>query len=382
MEMERRNDFTAPPMGWNSWNTFYDQVSEELICSTADAMVSQGLAEAGYRYVIIDDCWAKKSRDEHGNLEADPEKFPNGIRPLADYVHSLGLKIGIYSCCGVHTCAGYPGSFEHEFADARQFASWGIDYLKYDNCFHPSTLSSEMLYRRMNMALRSSGRQILLAACQWGRDGVHRWIRSTGAQTFRSTIDIQDAWKSVEQIALSQMEEQYCAGAGCYNDMDILVVGMHGKGLNPETSIGGCTDIEYQTHFALWAMMNSPLIIGCDVRNMDETTRKILTNRELIAINQDPECRSCHKLSTYGSPDAFILIKQLSGDEMAVGFFNFGDAPAHVELHFWDMGLPLSCGIGLEFFDCLSHEELGVQRESFAQKVEAHGCRVYRCRLR
>ena len=232
------------------------------------------------------------------------------------------------------------------------------------------------------MALRSSGRQILLAACQWGRDGVHRWIRSTGAQTFRSTIDIQDAWKSVEQIALSQMEEQYCAGSGCYNDMDILVVGMHGKGLNPETSIGGCTDIEYQTHFALWAMMNSPLIIGCDVRNMDETTRKILTNRELIAINQDPECRSCHKLSTYGSPDAFILIKQLSGDEMAVGFFNFGDAPAHVELHFWDMGLPLSCGIGLEFFDCLSHEELGVQRESFAQKVEAHGCRVYRCRLR
>ena len=282
----------TPPMGWNSWNTFYDQVSEELICSTADAMVSQGLAEAGYRYVIIDDCWAKKSRDEHGNLEADPEKFPNGIRPLADYVHSLGLKIGIYSCCGVHTCAGYPGSFEHEFADARQFASWGIDYLKYDNCFHPSTLSSEMLYRRMNMALRSSGRQILLAACQWGRDGVHRWIRSTGAQTFRSTIDIQDAWKSVEQIALSQMEEQYCAGSGCYNDMDILVVGMHGKGLNPETSIGGCTDIEYQTHFALWAMMNSPLIIGCDVRNMDETTRKILTNRELIAINQDPECRT------------------------------------------------------------------------------------------
>ena len=164
--------------------------------------------------------------------------------------------------------------------------------------------------------------------------------------------------------------------------MDILVVGMHGKGLNPETSIGGCSDTEYQTHFALWAIMNSPLIIGCDVRSMDDETCKILTNPDLIAINQDPECRSCHKLSTYGSPDAFILVKQLSGGDMAVGFFNFGDNNAHVELHFWDMGLPLSSGYGLVFYDCLSGRELGLQRESFAQKVEPHGCRVYRCSLR
>ena len=368
-------------MGWNSWNTFYDQVSEELICSTADAIADKGLAKAGYEYVIIDDCWSRRTRDAEGRLVPDPDKFPNGIRAVADHVHARGLKLGIYSCCGVHTCAGYPGSFEHEFSDARQFAEWGIDYLKYDNCFHPATLSSEMLYRRMNLALRSSGRDILLAACQWGRDEVHHWIRSTGAHTFRSTVDIQDAWKSIEQIALSQLEKQYFGGAGCYNDMDILVVGMHGKGLNPETSIGGCSDTEYRTHFALWAMMNSPLIIGCDVRSMDDNTFKILTNPDLIAINQDPECRSCNRLSTYGSPDAFILVKQLSGGDMAVGFFNFGDNAAHVELHFWDLGLPLGSGYALLFHDCLTGEELGAQRESFAQKVEPHGCRVYRCRM-
>ena len=345
-------------------------------------MKEKGLAKAGYEYVIIDDCWSLRARDEKGRIVPDPAKFPGGIKAVADYVHSLGLKLGIYSCCGLHTCAGYPGSFEHEFEDARQFAEWGIDYLKYDNCFHPATLSSEMLYRRMNLALRSSGRDILLAACQWGRDEVHNWIRSTGAHTFRSTIDIQDAWRSIEQIALSQLEKQHCGGAGCYNDMDILVVGMHGKGLNPETSVGGCNDTEYQTHFALWAMMNSPLIIGCDVRSMDEETRKILTNPDLIAINQDPESRSCHRLSTYGSPDAFILVKQLSGGDLAVGFFNFGDAPAHVELHFWDLGLPLGSGIGLDFNDCLTGANLGVQKESYAQKVEPHGCRVYRCRLR
>ena len=372
---------TSPPMGWNSWNTFYDQVSEELIISTADAMVDSGLHDAGYEYIIIDDCWSAKERDSEGHLVPDPEKFPHGMKAVCDYVHSKGLKLGIYSCCGVHTCAGYPGSFEHEFEDAKQFANWGIDYLKYDNCFHPATISSEILYRRMNMALRSCGRDIVFAVCQWGRDDVHSWIRSTGAHTFRSTVDIQDAWKSIESIALSQLEKQSYIGAGCYNDMDILIVGMHGKGLNPETSIGGCTDAEYQTHFALWAMMSSPLIIGCDIRNMSEETKEMLMNPELIAINQDPECRGCHRLPTYGSPDAFVLLKQLTGNEWAVGFFNFGDSSAHVELHFWDMGLPLGSGMGLHFHDCLTHKDLGVRTESYSEKVVAHGCRMYRVNL-
>jgi len=374
------NGFTVPvpPMGWNSWNTFYDQINEQLICTTADAMVDEGLAECGYRYLIIDDCWSERERDGDGKLVPDRKKFPSGIKAVADYVHAKGLKFGIYSCCGLHTCARHPGSFEHEFSDARQFADWGVDYLKYDNCFHPATLSSEMLYRRMSMALRSTGRDILLAACQWGGDDVHRWIRSTGAHTFRSTIDIQDAWRSVESIASSQLEWQYSGGTGCYNDMDTLVVGMNGGGVNPETSLGGCTDTEYQTHFVLWAMMNSPLIIGCDIRNMTDSARNILTNRDVIAVNQDPECRSCWRLSTYGSPDAFILVKQLSGGDMAVGFFNFGDNAARVELHFWDLGLSLQSGVGLRFYDCLSHRELGVMREFYADDVESHGCRLYR----
>lgn len=381
--MKMQDSFTVakPPMGWNSWNTFYDQIDENLFLSVADVMADSGLADVGYEYLIIDDCWSHCTRDSAGRLKANPDRFPRGIKALADYIHSKGLKIGIYSCCGLHTCAAkYPGSFEREFSDAKQFAEWGIDYLKYDNCYHPATLSSAMLYRRMSMALRSSGRDILLAACQWGRDDVYSWIRSAGVHTFRSTVDIQDSWQSIEEIVLSQLDKQYCSGPGCFNDMDILVVGMHGGGMNPETSMGGCTDIEYQTHFVLWAMMNSPLIIGCDVRSMSDRTREILTNPDVISINQDLECRSCYRLNAFGSPDAFILVKQLSGAEWAVGFFNFGETTAHVELHFWDMGLSLQSGMCLQFYDCLNHEQMGYQREFYACWIEPHGCRLFRCR--
>lgn len=369
-----------PPMGWNTWNTFYDQVSDELVRSTADAMVSQGLLTAGYNYLIIDDCWSLKQRDNAGNLVPDPAKFPHGMKALADYVHSKGLKFGLYSCCGVRTCAGHPGSFEHEFQDAEQFARWGVDYLKYDNCHRPGAQTSPMLYRRMSMALRSSGRDIFLAACQWGTEDVHHWIRSAGAQSFRSTVDIQDSWSSIEKIALSQMDRQAFNGPGCFNDMDMLVVGMYGKGMNPETSMGGCSDLEYQTHFALWAMMNAPLIIGCDIRSLPDKAREILTNHEVIDINQDIEGRGCYRLDVWGSPDAFVLVRPLSGGDYALGFFNFGDAPFDVSLDFWDLGLSSAAGYGLRLRDCLSHEDLGIHREYFAPRVLPHGCRVFRCR--
>lgn len=370
----------TPPMGWNSWNTFYDQISDELIRSTADAMVERGLLAAGYRYLIIDDCWSAKERDSLGRLVPDPDKFPHGINAVADYVHEKGLKFGMYTCCGVRTCADYPGSFEHEFADARQFAEWGVDYLKHDNGYRPSTQSTPMLYRRMAMALRASGRDILLAACQWGTDDVHRWIRSSGAHTFRSTIDIQDSWQSISSIAKSQLELQCFGGPDCFNDMDMLVVGMEGKGVNPETSTGGCTDTEYQTHFALWAMMNSPLIIGCDVRSASKRAIEILTNRDLIAINQDPSCRSCYTLPAYACPDAFVLVKPLSGGDYAVGFFNFGDKCAKVSLDFWDLGFSTHSAAWLRFYDCLEHRELGLKKEIMTTNVEAHGCAVYRFR--
>ena len=371
----------TPPLGWNSWNTFFDKVSDELLCSVADAMVEQGLVSAGYEYLIVDDGWLARERDANGRQVPDPEKFPRGIKPVIDYIHEKGLKFGIYSCCGTHTCGGYPGSFEHEFEDARQYAQWGVDYLKFDNCFRPETTPSSVLYRRIAMALRASGRDILLAACQWGTEDVHHWIRSTGAHTFRSTVDIQDAWSSIQKIALSQLELQGYGGPDCFNDMDMLVVGMYGKGLNPEISIGGCTDVEYQTHFALWAMMNSPLIIGCDVRSMTEETKKILINKEVIALNQDAAGHSCCKIPVYANPDVFILEKPLANGDYALAFFNFGDAKAKAVLNFWDMGLSASVGCAFRIRDCIAHEDLGNQKEFLAPVVEPHGCKVYRCQL-
>ena len=379
--MRKEYVVSTPPMGWNTWNTFYTEMNEDLVRSTADAMAETGLLDSGYRYLILDDGWSLRERGADGLLVPDPEKFPSGLSATVDYVHGRGLKFGIYSCCGVHTCGRFPGSFEHEFSDARQFAAWGVDYLKYDNCYRPGTVSGEMLYRRMAMALRASGRDILLAACQWGTEDVHRWIRSTGAHTFRSTVDIQDTWRSIESIAQSQMEHLSANAPGCYNDMDMLVVGMAGGGCNPEASLGGCTDEEYQTHFALWAMMGSPLIIGCDIRSMTESTRGILTNREVIAINQDPDGRGCYRLPTYASPEAFILVKPLANGDYAIGFFNFGDAPVHVELPFWDLGLTRESGLLLRMRDCLAHEDLGPKKEYFAAVVPGHGCRVFRCGL-
>ena len=253
-----------------------------------------------------------------------------------------------------------------------------MDYLKYDNCHRPGSIPSHILYRRMAMALRSSGRDIVFAACQWGTENVHQWIRSTGAQTFRSTVDIQDTWKSIEKIALSQMDNPVSA-PGCFNDMDILVAGMYGSGVNPETSAGGCTDEEYQTHFVLWAMMGSPLMIGCDIRSMPEKTRALLINPSLIAINQDPECRSCYKVAVYGNPDAFVLVKPLSNGEYAIGFFNFSGNSAAMTLNFWDIGVSSAAGYGLRLYDCLSNQESGVARELLAPEIPAHGCKIYRC---
>ncbi len=379
--MKNNRIASTPPMGWNTWNTFYDKINEETVLQMADALVDQGLHEAGYEYIIIDDCWQLKERDAEGNLVADPEKFPHGMKYVADYIHGRGLKFGIYSCCGTRTCGDYPGSFEHEFQDAKLFASWGVDYLKYDNCHKPGSLRTPELYRRISMALRNSGRDIFLAACQWGQDEVHQWIRSAGVHSYRSTIDITDSWKSIETIAQAQIEKQAYAGPYCYNDMDMLVVGMYGGGSNPETSMGGCNDVEYQTHFALWAFLNSPLIIGCDIRKMNETTKNILCNRELIKINQDIEGRGCYKLDVFQNPDACILVKTLSDGDYAIGFFNFSDVKANISLEFWDLGLSACSGYGLNFYDCIEQKEVGVKKEVFTTAVESHGCKVYKCRL-
>lgn len=371
----------VPPMGWNSWNTFYDQYDAKLIMEVADAMVEKGYLASGYEFLILDDCWAGMNRDSNGNLVPDPVKFPDGMEPVIRYVHERGLKFGIYSCCGVRTCAGYPGSFEHEYQDAALFAKWGVDYLKYDNCHRPNAIASEPLYRRMSMALRNSGRDILLAACQWGTENVEEWIRSAGAHTYRSTVDIQDQWSSIRSITNQRLSRLSDGASGCFNDMDMLVCGMYGGGTNPETSQGGCTREEYQTHFALWAMLNSPLIIGCDLRSADEDTRTLLQNRDLIAINQDAECRSCYRLSCQCNPEGVALVRPLSGGEYAVGLFNFADVPMQMGVTFWDMGLTAGSGKKLMGYDCLEQQEMGVLGECFGAMLPAHGCKVLRCRL-
>ena len=194
----------TPPMGWNSWNTFAENISEQLIFETADRMVDSGLRDLGYEYLVIDDCWSLRERDENGRLVPDPEKFPHGMKAVADYVHSKGLKFGMYSCAGNLTCAAYPGSFEHEFVDAATFAEWGVDYLKYDYCYKSDIIHGRYLYRRMGLALKNCGRDILFSACSWGADNTHEWIRETGADMWRSTGDIFDVWSSVKDLTMQK----------------------------------------------------------------------------------------------------------------------------------------------------------------------------------
>ncbi|WP_253205372.1 glycoside hydrolase family 27 protein [Clostridium estertheticum] len=296
--MEKIQIGAIPPMGWNSWNTFTWDINEQLIRDVADRFISEGYKDAGYEYIVIDDCWSLKQRDDKRTLVADPVKFPSGMKALADYVHGKGLKFGMYSCVGTHTCAGYPGSFEHEFQDAELLAKWGVDYLKYDYCFKPRQMSGELLYKRMGLALKNCGRDILFSACNWGEDNVYQWIRESGAHMYRSTGDIQDNWNSIKSLATSQLNKECYTGSYCHNDMDMLVVGMYG-GSNSDwiaSKIGGCSDNEYKTHFSLWSIMGSPLMIGCDFRNANQITKDILMNRDIITINQDIECRGAYRI--------------------------------------------------------------------------------------
>ncbi len=372
-----------PPLGWNSWNTFSHDINETLIKEAADAMVETGLKDVGYEYIVIDDCWSLRERDENGRMVPDPEKFPNGMKALADYVHSKGLKFGIYSCVGTRTCADYPGSFDYEFIDAETFAEWGIDYLKLDYCFKPRHADGPTLYRRMAMALRNSGRDILLSACNWGHDNTPEWIRSTGAHMYRSTGDIIDSWQSIKEIATSQMDYEKFSGPYCYNDMDMLVVGMYGKSHNSWIAReGGCTTEEYRTHFSLWAMMNSPLMIGCDIRDMNDETKAILMDKDILAINQDVEARTPYWRKEWDAePNTVIhMFKPLENGDFAIGFFNFYDDVCNGHVEFSDMGLPTR-GYGLQLYDLWEKKDLGVFTCKYGVTLPAHGCQMLRAKI-
>ena len=369
----------TPPMGWNSWNTFGADINEQLIFDTADIMVEKGLLAKGYEYLVIDDCWSLKERDSNERLVADPEKFPHGMKAVADYVHSRGLKFGMYSCAGNLTCAGYPGSFEHEFIDAETFAEWGVDFLKYDYCYHSPIIHGKYLYSRMGLALENCGRDILFSACSWGADGTHEWIKGTGASMWRSTGDIFDTWDSIKDLAKQQERLHPYHGAGCFNDMDMLVVGMYGKG---NVGLKGCNDTQYKTHFSLWAFMGSPLMIGCDIRSMNQAAFDILTNEEMIRINQDPACRQPVKLvGIWNGDDILVYAKHLAGGDIALGLFNLREEKACAKVNLDELGLPFSTGRTLELTEVWTGEKSTVKNATVMKELEPFDCAVYRAKV-
>ena len=389
----------TPPLGWNTWNTFAANINEQLIIESADAMVENGLLDAGYKYLVIDDIWHLKERGADGRMVPDPEKFPHGMKYVADYVHSKGLKFGMYSCAGYLTCAGYPASYDYEWLDAQTFAEWGVDFLKYDFCFHPMTVRPDTLYKRMALALANCGRDIVFSACSWGSENTKQWIKETGADMWRSTGDINDSWESIKSLAQSQLVVQEYNGKGCFNDMDMLVVGMNAKG---HVGFKGCTTEEYRTHFSLWALLNSPLMIGCDIRNMDDATKSILLNKDVIAINQDPkfsqpffannymytpnEARKSTEPYFNSYPlDIPMIAKFLDNGDVALGVFNFTDSATtrwHLTITCDNFGLPLNCGKTFEARDLWTGEVI----KSFNGTIEiptldAHACRLFRIKI-
>lgn len=274
----------TPPMGWNSWNKFACNIDEKLIREMADVMVSNGMKDAGYTYINIDDCW-HGDRDSLGFIHPDPERFPSGMKALADYVHSKGLKIGIYSDAGSQTCGGRPGSRGYEFQDAMTYAEWGIDYLKYDWC-NTEGLRAEGAYKTITAALKNAGRPIVLSICEWGNDKPWEWAQNVG-HLWRTTGDIYNCfdcihdhgtWKSLGVMHILDMQEglRRYAGPGHWNDPDMLEVGN-----------GELSQEEDRAHFSMWAMIAAPLMSGNDLRNMNKNTLEVLTNREVIAVNQD-----------------------------------------------------------------------------------------------
>ena len=367
----------TPPMGFNTWNTFGPNINEQMVLEMADVMAEKGYRDAGYRYVVIDDCWSLRERDENGNLVADPEKFPHGMKYVADYVHSKGLKFGMYSCAGTRTCAGYPASFDHEYQDARTFASWGVDFLKYDFCFFPSFADCKHRYLTMAQALRSTGRDILFSACNWGLQEPWNWMRSIGAHMYRSTGDIWDNFPSTAAIMQNQMNNYNANAAGCFNDMDMLTVGMGGQG-----NVGGNagnTYGEYELQFAYWCFCAAPLMMGADLRTVGEEYRALLRHKELIRLNQDPECRPAYKLREQEGYHVFL--RHLANGEFAVGVFNLHQDARRAEINFAELGVPAASGVKLAFTDVITGEEFAPKRDDFVAHVEGHSCKIYRVKF-
>ncbi|GGG63587.1 glycoside hydrolase family 27 protein [Edaphobacter dinghuensis] len=355
----------TPPMGWNSWNKYACKgINEGVVRETADAMASNGMKDAGYQYVIIDDCW-QTGRDAEGNIVVDKEKFPNGIKAVADYVHSKGLKFGIYTDAGTETCGGRPGSLGHEYQDARQYAEWGVDYLKEDWCHTVPGQNSEASYTVMRDALKASGRPILFSICEWGSTKPWLWAGPIG-NMWRATGDIQDCWdckkswggNGVTQI-LDLMDgiESY-AGPGHWNDPDMLEVGN-----------GGMTTTENRAHFSMWALFSAPLLAGNDIEHMSADTKEILLNKEVIAIDQDALGQQGRRVKKDG--DLEIWSKQLADGGRAVALLNRSAAAANISVKWTDIGYPNTLSASVR--DLWAKKDVGQKTGGYSAEVPSHG---------
>jgi len=353
----------TPPMGWNSWNHFADKVDDAGVRAAADAMVASGMKAAGYTYVNIDDTW-EGTRDANGNIQTN-KKFPD-MKALADYVHAKGLKIGIYSSPGPKTCAGFEGSYQHEVQDANTYAAWGIDYLKYDLCSftrtmreaHTSDNGHQLMldaYTKMHNALVATGRPIVLSLCQYGWQDVWKWGPSVGGNLWRTTGDIEDNYERMANIGFGQLNLAKYAGPGHWNDPDMLEVGN-----------GGMTADEYRTHMSLWAILAAPLLAGNDLTKMTPETIAMLTNRDVIAIDQNPAGHQGDRISALGMTEDWG--RPLADGSWAVGIFNRKDAPAEGVLRFEALGLKGRVHVR----DVWAAKDLGAMEHEYRAQIPAH----------
>jgi alpha-galactosidase len=345
----------TPPMGWNSWNRFHTNIDDRTVRAIADAMVTSGMREAGYQYIIIDDGW-QGMRDRSGKLLSN-RNFPD-MKALADYVHSKGLKLGIYSSPGPRSCGGFEGSYGREDIDANTWAAWGIDYLKYGWCSASHIWGNrdmQAVYQRMGDALQATGRPIVYSLCQYGRSNVQEWGPRVGGNLWRTTGDISDTWQSMTHIGFSQSGLAPFAAPGHWNDPDMLEVGN-----------GGMSDAEYTTHFSLWSMLAAPLIAGNDLRNMSPQTKEILTNKEVIAVDQDELGSAGDRLSKEG--DAEVWAKPLADGSYAVALFNRGVVDIQVSVRWANLEINSKPRVR----DLWAHADRECTREGFRARVPSH----------
>lgn len=378
----------TPPMGWMTWNFYGVNINEQVIKEMADAMVASGMKDAGYQYIFIDDGW-QGGRDNKNNILPDPKKFPDGIKALADYVHSKGLKLGIYSDAAQLTCAGYTASLDFEKQDAKTFASWGIDYLKYDYCNAPSdAITAQIRYKKMADALRESGRDIDFGVCEWGGRKPWLWAANIGGQLWRTTDDVRDKWsrKTISKDnkivttpgagildILDQNANLYpYSGPGHWNDMDMLVVGLYGhKGPSADLGGVGCTDVEYQTQMSMWCMLNSVLAVTCDLTNMNAATKNILLNKDIISINQDTLGRQAQRIIHNDNQDVFL--RPLANGDYAVAVLNRTMKAQKYVLDLLNIGL----GGKYDFYDVWKHQTVA-RGKSWTGEIAGHETKVFR----